>query len=198
MEASWRMPTASMNARLEVSDDRIVNLDSDDDELKQIRRARIAQILQEQSWRDAGQGSLRELGDEVEFLDVLQPRERGVCLVCDGATERFAEILDLLEVLAKKYLGTQFCHLELENAGVLADAMDLENGIPVVFVVKHGKVVSSLSPAKLFERGPSGSPKFRRHFLSLLRASGGIDRGGAPDSDSDLLSEPGEDYPALD
>merc|ERR1712228_31522 len=102
-------------------------------------------------------------------MDVLQPRERGVCLVCDGAAERFSELLDYLEELAKRHVETQFCHLELENAGILAQAVDLDRGVPVIFVLRYGKVVTSLPPAMLFEHGPASSCKSRRHLLSLLR-----------------------------
>merc|ERR1712187_397205 len=156
-------------------------------------------MKQEHEWLEAGQGRLRELADEIEFMDVLQPRERGVCLLCDGAAERYSDLLDLFERLAKQHIGTQFCHLELENAGVLVHAVDLDHGVPVVFVTHHGKVTTSLTPPVLFERGSASSPKFRAHVLKLLWNAGAMDLSDAhADSDSDRLSELDEDCPPLD
>mmetsp|Transcript_30771 Transcript_30771/g.95687 ORF Transcript_30771/g.95687 Transcript_30771/m.95687 type:complete len:209 (+) Transcript_30771:29-655(+) len=157
----------------------------DVDELQQIRAARIAQMKQEREWRESGHGELRELADEVEFMDVMQPRARGVLLICDrGAHASSEQLLQILEDLARRHVEAQFCHLELENAGLLAHAVDLDEGVPVVMVVKHGKVAQSLPPSKLFARAAATSPKFRRHFVALLKQAGCID-ADAKDEESD-------------
>jgi len=189
MESSVRMPTADLASALEVSDQRLVG-DDDVDELDRLRAGRVAQLKQEQTWRHSGHGSLRELADEVEFLDVLQPRERGVVLISDGASDRCTQLLEVFEGLAQKHVETQFCHLELENAGLLAHAVDLDEGVPVVFVLKHGQVIKSLSPSQLFQLGAISSPKFRQHIGSLLRNLGAIGSDDAlkvegSDSESD-------------
>mmetsp|Transcript_4408 Transcript_4408/g.8908 ORF Transcript_4408/g.8908 Transcript_4408/m.8908 type:complete len:206 (+) Transcript_4408:1-618(+) len=165
----------------------------EEDELQQLRSARIAIMKQEKEWRESGQGCLRELADEVEFMDVLQPRERGVVLVCDGNSDRRSqELLEVLEDLAKKHVEAQFCHLELENAGLLAHAVDLDEGVPVIFVLKHGKVVTSLPPSRIFALSSASSPTFRHNITSLLRRVGGIGSGeNDADSDSGCESDDG-------
>eukprot|EP00930_Biecheleria_cincta_P102204 TRINITY_DN93899_c0_g1_i1.p1 TRINITY_DN93899_c0_g1~~TRINITY_DN93899_c0_g1_i1.p1 ORF type:complete len:209 (+),score=45.13 TRINITY_DN93899_c0_g1_i1:52-627(+) len=168
------------------------------DELRRLRADRIKEMQKEQVWRQSGQGSLRELEDEIEFMEVLQPRERGVVLIFDGASDLRAELLEVFEELAEKCVETQFCHLELENAGLLAHAVDLDEGVPVVFVLSHGKLTTSLPPSKLFELGAVTSSKFRQHIRSLLQSLGAIFPESEPknaDSDSEACVS---EAPSLD
>eukprot|EP00928_Gymnodinium_smaydae_P027712 TRINITY_DN21337_c0_g1_i1.p1 TRINITY_DN21337_c0_g1~~TRINITY_DN21337_c0_g1_i1.p1 ORF type:complete len:196 (+),score=36.61 TRINITY_DN21337_c0_g1_i1:46-633(+) len=175
---------SSHSALLERFDPRLADLD--DSELQRLRAVRISQLQREQEWRQSGQGKLRELADEVDFLEVLQPRERGVCLICDRTAESSSDLLDAFEELARRHVETQVCHLEFENAGLLAHAVDLDGGLPVVFVVHCGKVAASFSPAVLFEKYFAESPRFQAHLTTLLRNAGGLSADAAlEDEDSD-------------
>merc|ERR1712194_158615 len=157
------------------------------DDMTQLRAARLAELKQEKEWREAGHGELRELADEVEFLEVMEPRERGVLLISDRANSAASEqILQIMEELARLHVEAQFCFLELENAGMLAHAVALDEGVPVVLALKRGVVSATLPPSQLFSKASASSPKFRRHFIVLLQRAGCIDLDvKAEDSESD-------------
>eukprot|EP00401_Gymnodinium_catenatum_P078283 CAMPEP_0117511992 /NCGR_PEP_ID=MMETSP0784-20121206/28799_1 /TAXON_ID=39447 /ORGANISM="" /LENGTH=317 /DNA_ID=CAMNT_0005307693 /DNA_START=198 /DNA_END=1148 /DNA_ORIENTATION=+ len=135
---------------------------NEDDELQRLRKARLAQMQQEQQWRQSGHGQLRELNNEVDFIGVVKPRERAVVLLSEGGySDRQApEVIEALEQLAKKHVEAQFCHLELAKAGLLSCIVNLDEGLPVVFILKHGEVTHSLPPPRLFEFCSSTSPMF--------------------------------------
>jgi len=159
---------------------------NEDDELQRLRKARLAQMQQEQQWRQSGHGQLRELNNEVDFIGVVKPRERAVVLLSEGGySDRQApEVIEALEQLAKKHVEAQFCHLELAKAGLLSCIVNLDEGLPVVFILKHGEVTHSLPPPRLFEFCSSTSPMFPRHLASMLRRAGGIG-SGIDDANSD-------------
>ena len=48
-----------------------------------------------------------------------------------------------------KHVEAQFCHLEYTKAGLISAMVDLDEGLPVVFILKHGKVTHALPPARL-------------------------------------------------
>merc|ERR1712224_142460 len=122
-----------------------------DDELQQIRAMRMAKMQQEQRLRQQGHGKLRELRNEADFIGVVKPRERAVVLLSDGVSDkRVPDVTTALEELAKKHVEAQFCHLEVENAGILSAMLDLDDGLPVVYVLKHGQVTASFPPRRLF------------------------------------------------
>merc|ERR1712232_1405625 len=88
-----------------------------------------------------------------------------------------------------KHVEAQFCHLELEKAGILSAILDLDEGLPVVFVLKHGQVTRALPPAQLFQFSSASSPMFAKHLASMLRRVGGIGSGTNTNSDSECDSE---------
>lgn len=162
---------------------------SEDDELRRLRAARVAAMQQEQSYRSAGHGKLRELENTADFIGVVLPRERAVVLLSDSTMDKEApEVMEALEDLAKRHVEAQFCHLELEKATILSHILDLDAGLPVVFVLKHGQVKSSLPPGRLFEFSSASSPKFKGHLATLLRRAGAIG-SGADDANSDSGNE---------
>eukprot|EP00929_Paragymnodinium_shiwhaense_P055668 TRINITY_DN27884_c0_g1_i1.p1 TRINITY_DN27884_c0_g1~~TRINITY_DN27884_c0_g1_i1.p1 ORF type:complete len:279 (-),score=75.45 TRINITY_DN27884_c0_g1_i1:171-1007(-) len=163
---------------------------SEDDELKQLRAMRLAQMQQENTWRASGHGKLRELNNEADFIGVVQPRERAVVLLSDSIRDKeHPEMVEAMEQLCKKHVEAQFCHLEYTKAGLISALVDLEQGLPVVFVLKHGKVTSALQPSRLFEFSSASSPLFSKHLASMLRRIGGIGSGIATNSDSECDSE---------
>jgi len=158
---------------------------SEDDELRRLREQRLAQMKTEHSWREQGHGRLRELVSDKDFVQVVRPHERAVVLLTDSITDRTVEdVTEALQELAKKHVEAQFCHLELQNAGIMSIMLNLDEGVPVVFVLKHGEVKASLPPRRLFEFASASSPLFSRHLASLLRRVGGIG-SGIEDANSD-------------
>jgi len=163
---------------------------SEDDELKKLRAQRMAQMQQEKSWRASGHGRLRELNNEADFIGVVQPRERAVVLMTDSVRDKEApEMQEAMEQLCKKHVEAQFCHLEYTKAGLISAMVDLDEGLPVVFILKHGKVTHALSPARLFEFSSASSPMFPKHLGGMLRRLGGIGSGVNANSDSECDSE---------
>lgn len=150
---------------------------TEDDQLRQLRAARLAQMQQEHSWRASGHGHLRELNNEADFIGVVRPRERAVVLLADSSSNEAPNIEEALVKLAKKHVEAQFCSLPLEKAGIISAILNLEEGLPVVFVLKHGQVTQSLPPRFLFEYSSASSPLFPKHLASLLRKCGGIGSG---------------------
>eukprot|EP00928_Gymnodinium_smaydae_P011838 TRINITY_DN1432_c0_g1_i2.p1 TRINITY_DN1432_c0_g1~~TRINITY_DN1432_c0_g1_i2.p1 ORF type:complete len:277 (-),score=66.22 TRINITY_DN1432_c0_g1_i2:97-927(-) len=166
---------------------------SEDDELKKLRAQRMAQMQQEQSWRQQGHGKLRELQNEADFIGVVKPRERAVVLLSDSTADKETpEVADALVSIAKKHVEAQFCHLELEKAGILSAILNLDDGLPVVLVLKHGQVTRSFPPESLFEYSSASSPMFPKHLASMLRRAGGIG-SGVQDANSDSGCESEEE-----
>merc|ERR1712232_1351104 len=99
------------------------------------------------------------------------------------------ELVEAMEKLCKKHVEAQFCHLEYTKAGLISSMVDLDEGLPVVFVLKHGKVTCALPPARLFEFSSASSPMFTKHLGSMLRRVGGIGSGTNTNSDSECDSE---------
>merc|ERR1712187_206911 len=89
-----------------------------------------------------------------------------------------------LDNLAKKHVEAQFCSMEVEKAGIMSAILNLDEGLPVLFICKYGEVTSMLTPARLFEFSSAPSPLFGKHLASLLRKFGGIG-SGVPDANSD-------------
>merc|ERR1712232_1016781 len=157
----------------------------EDDELQKIRAARIKQMQEAHRLLTQGHGKLRELNNEADFIGVVRPRERAVVLLSDENRDRTVPyVTRALEEIAKKHIEAQFCHLELAKAGILAHMVNLDEGLPVVYVCKYGEVTCALTPARLFEMSSASSPMFKRHLASILRKVGGIG-SGADDANSD-------------
>lgn len=168
-------------------------LPSEDDELQRIRAARIDQMQNAHRLIASGHGKLRELHNEADFIGVVRPRERAVVLLSDRDHDRSVpDVTAALEELAKKHVEAQFCHLELSNAGILSAILNLDEGLPVVYVLKHGEVTCALPPARLFSLSSASSPMFPKHLASLLRKVGGIG-SGADDANSDSGCESEEE-----
>jgi len=158
---------------------------SEDDELRRLRQQRLEQMKKEHSWREQGHGRLLELVSDKDFVQVVRPHERAVVLLTDSVADKTVEdVTEALQELAKKHVEAQFCHLELENAGIMSIMLNLDEGLPVVFVLKHGEVKVSLPPRRLFEFASASSPLFSKHLASLLRRVGGIG-SGVEDANSD-------------
>jgi len=163
---------------------------TEDDELKALRARRLAEMQQEKTWRASGHGKLRELNNEADFIGVVQPRERAVVLLSDSMHDKEApEMVEAMEKLAVKHVEAQFCHLEYSKAGLIGAMVDLDEGLPVVFVLKHGKVTRSMPPGTLFQFSSASSPMFAKHLASMLRRVGGIGSGTNTNSDSECDSE---------
>jgi len=168
-----------------------IPVESEDDDLRKLREARKAQLQTESSFRRQGHGYLRELANECEFIGVVKPHERAVVLLDEGGSAA-SEVSDALAGLAKKHLEAQFCRIPIDKAGLLQTVVDLDEGLPIIFVLKHGAVRMSLAPRRLFEFSSASSPMFSRHLQRLLRSVGAIGSGeekGSSDSEPDSGEE---------
>jgi len=136
-------------------------------ELRRLRQARMAQLKDEHAWRRQGHGSLRELADEREFVEVIQPHERAVAMLDDGRPGAAEDVRAALGRLAQAHLETQFCRLHVDKAVFLTHMVELE-GLPALFVLRDGQVTRHLSPERLFEFSSASSPLFVKHLARLL------------------------------
>lgn len=164
-----------------------VHQEDPDAELCRLRQARMAEIRTEHEWRQQGHGSLRELADEREFVQVVQPHERAVVLLDDESAAGAVEVCEALHRLSKKQLETQFCRLPVERAAFLTRMVELD-GLPALFVLRNGEVTRHLPPSRLFEYSSASSPLFKRHLSRLLRRFGALTNevdGGSSSEDEE-------------
>lgn len=164
----------------------------DDDELRRLRQARLAQLKDEQFLRWQGHGVLRELADEREFIEAIKPHKRAVVLLGEGsiATARGAasDVHEALQRLSQKHLEAQFCWLSSERAFFLTRMVELE-GLPAIFVLHDGMVVDHLPPSRLFARSSASSPLFARHLASALHSAGALLNSSAGSSSEEEEDE---------
>mmetsp|Transcript_59947 Transcript_59947/g.126914 ORF Transcript_59947/g.126914 Transcript_59947/m.126914 type:complete len:242 (-) Transcript_59947:94-819(-) len=148
-------------------------------ELKRLRAQRLAQMQDEAVWRQQGHGSLRELKNEREFVECIQPHARAVVLLDDsrGPAE---DVKRALDKLAKSHMEAQFCRLPVEKALFLTHMVELE-GLPAIFVLHEGSVTRHLPPSRLFEFASGSSPLFPGHLAKLLHR---VDAITSPDGAS--------------
>jgi len=158
---------------------------SGDDELKRAREARMAQLKHEHTWRQQGHGSLRELADEREFIEVIGPHERAVVLLDDGRAGAAEDVKRALDRLAKSHLEAQFCRLPVDRARFLTHMVELQ-GLPTIFVLRDGQVTRQLPPHRLFEYASASSPLFGKHLAKLLhRVDALMDSEGVSSSEDE-------------
>jgi len=138
-----------------------------DAEMRRLRAQRMSQFKDEAFFKKQGHGSLRELANEREFVEIIQPHERAVVLLDDGQGAAAEDVKRALETLAKKHLETQFCVLPVDKALFLTHMVELE-GLPAIFVLRDGLVTRHLPPSRLFQFGSSSSPLFTGHLAKLL------------------------------
>lgn len=154
-----------------------------DDELRRLRQQRMAQMQAEQGWRQQGHGSLRELSNEREFIEVIQPHERAVVLLDDDSTGCQEEVRQVLSRLSQTHLEAQFCRLRVDRAAFLTRMVELD-GLPAILVLRRGEVTRLLSPEDdLFQYSSASSPLFRGHLSRLLRRVGALTDEGGGSSD---------------
>jgi len=171
--------------------------ESEEDELKRLRRERMAELQTEHVWRQQGHGSLRELHSEKDFVETIRPHERAVVLLDDGGHGAELEVQRALAKLATVHIETQFCRLSRDKAMFLTALIQI-SGLPTVFVLSHGQVTRTLPPDALFEFSSASSPTFKANLAKLLHRSGAIaiadgDSGGSAgedDSDDDRKKKP--------
>lgn len=164
---------------------------NEDEELQKLRAARKAALQTEQNYRRQGHGVLKELANEFEFIGVVKPHERAVVLLDEGGSTA-TEVGDALGELAKKHLEAQFCRIPLDKAGLLGYCVNIDEGLPMIYILKHGEVRMALPPRRLFEYSSASSPLFARNLQRLLRSCGAIGSGedkGSSDEDYDSEEE---------
>uniref|UniRef100_A0A7S2MVH3 Phosducin thioredoxin-like domain-containing protein n=1 Tax=Zooxanthella nutricula TaxID=1333877 RepID=A0A7S2MVH3_9DINO len=168
--------------------------DSYEADLRKAREARLAQLKEQQAWRQQGHGSLRELQDEAEFVRIIGPHDRVVVLLDDGREAAAEDVKRALDRLAKSHLEAQFCRLPVERAYFLTTMVQLE-GLPAVFILRDGQVTRHLPPSRLFEFASASSPLFPGHLARLLHRTGALlSAEGASDSEGERSGEEdGED-----
>jgi len=154
------------------------------DELKILRRQRMEKMRMEQAWKKQGHGSLRELANEVEFVEVIQPHERALVLLDDGKGGACDEVNAALAKIATRHMETQFCRLPVDRARFLTHMVELE-GFPTIFVLSHGEVSRALPPRRLFEFCSASSPLFGGHLTRMLHKIGAILNSDGAESDDD-------------
>jgi len=154
-------------------------------DLRRAREARLAQLKEEQTWKIQGHGSLRELVNEREFVEIIGPHERGVMLLDDGHAPAAEDVKRALDRLAKTHMEAQFCRLPAERATFLTRMVELE-GLPAIFVLHKGQVTRHLPPSRLFEYASASSPLFKGHLERLLHRAGAllsVDDGSSSEGD---------------
>jgi len=163
--------------------------ETEEDEMKRMRRERLAQLQNEQSWRQQGHGSLRELVSESDFIETIKPHDRAVVLLDDGGHGAELEVQRALAKLATVHIETQFCRLPVDRAIFLTSMVALE-GLPTVLILHNGQVTLTMSPQMLFQNASASSPLFKSHLAKLLHRVGAVataegDSGSENDDDSD-------------
>lgn len=147
--------------------------ESEEDEMKRMRRERMAELQNEQIFRQQGHGTLRELSSEKDFIETIMPHDRAVVLLDDGGHGAELEVQRALAKLATVHIETQFCRLTREKAMFLTQLVQLE-GLPTVFVFSHGQMSRTLPPATLFQYCSASAPTFKANLAKLLHRSGAV------------------------
>jgi len=141
----------SQNVAKENNDpDSAGRLDADD--LESIRRARIEEMKREKlmkdHWRSQGHGRYREIENERSFFTEVGPHERAVCVVHGDNDDLGNDLHTELGALAESHLETAFLRLRESKAHFMLQMLDLE-GLPSIFILRHGKVTTSIGPSVL-------------------------------------------------
>lgn len=155
-----------------------------DVELRRAREARRAQLRAEQTWKQQGHGTLRELRDETEFVEIIGPHERGIMLLDDGRDPAGEDVKRALDRLAKSHMEAQFCSLPADRAHFLTRMVELES-LPAIFVLQQGQVTRHLPPRRLFEFASASSPLFKGHLETLLHKVGALLNAEGSDSEGE-------------
>jgi len=122
------------------------------DDLEKIRLARIEEMKKEKlmrdHWKAQGHGRYREIENERTFFKEVGPHERAVCLIHEDNDDLGNHLHTELGALAESHLETAFLRLRESKAHFMVQMLDLE-GLPSLFILRHGKVTESVGPSAL-------------------------------------------------
>ncbi|CAI5445345.1 unnamed protein product [Caenorhabditis angaria] len=131
-----------MEEQIDQEMNKLENLEEDD--LEAIRRKRMDQIKKAQKSKQDmisnGHGKYEEVADEKEFFEATKKSDKVVCLFYLPGNFRCKIVDKHFEILARKYVGTRFIHVNAEKVHFLTTRLNIRV-IPTIAIIVKQKTV---------------------------------------------------------